>query len=133
MTGVQTCALPICLTLNVHEQIHYATYNPISHRIEAKAAGGFVDEGQAFVAREAGPELVGTIGRKTAVVNNDQIVESVSRGVANAVSSVIGTKSSSGGHSGDIIIKVGESEFGRIAANSINLAGRQAGRALVEV
>ena len=121
------------LTLNVHEQIHYATYNPISHRIEAKAAGGFVDEGQAFVAREAGPELVGTIGRKTAVVNNDQIVESVSRGVANAVSSVIGTKSSSGGHSGDIIIKVGESEFGRIAANSINLAGRQAGRALVEV
>jgi hypothetical protein len=50
-----------------------------------KADGGFVDQGQIFVAREAGPELVGTIGSRTAVVNNDQIVESVSRGVYQAV------------------------------------------------
>jgi hypothetical protein len=49
------------------------------------AGGGFVDQGQIFVAREAGPELVGTIGSRTAVVNNDQIVESVSRGVYQAV------------------------------------------------
>ena len=47
--------------------------------------GGFVDQGQLFIAREAGPELVGTIGSRTAVVNNDQIVESVSRGVYQAV------------------------------------------------
>jgi len=49
------------------------------------AGGGFVDQGQIFVAREAGPELVGTIGSRTAVANNDQIVESVSRGVYQAV------------------------------------------------
>jgi hypothetical protein len=49
------------------------------------ASGGFVDQGQIFVAREAGPELVGTIGSRTAVANNDQIVESVSRGVYQAV------------------------------------------------
>jgi len=47
--------------------------------------GGFVDQGQLFIAREAGPELVGTIGGRTAVANNDQIVESVSRGVYQAV------------------------------------------------
>ena len=47
--------------------------------------GGFVDRGQMFIAREAGPELVGTIGSRTAVANNDQIVESVSRGVYQAV------------------------------------------------
>lgn len=43
-----------------------------------------VNAGQVFMAREAGPELVGTIGNRTAVVNNDQIVESVSQGVYEA-------------------------------------------------
>lgn len=41
--------------------------------------------GQMFVARERGPELVGTIGGHTAVMNNDQIVSSVASGVYNAV------------------------------------------------
>lgn len=48
------------------------------------ADGGMVNTGQMFVAREAGPELVGAIGRRTAVVNNDQIVESVAQGVYRA-------------------------------------------------
>lgn len=48
------------------------------------ADGGMVNAGQMFVAREAGPELVGTIGNRTAVVNNDQIVASVSQGVYEA-------------------------------------------------
>ena len=51
---------------------------------QAYADGGFPDMGQMFVAREAGPELVGTIGNRTAVVNNDQIVASVSQGVYEA-------------------------------------------------
>lgn len=48
------------------------------------ATGGYPETGQMFIAREAGAELVGNIGRKTAVVNNEQIVASVSRGVAEA-------------------------------------------------
>lgn len=54
------------------------------------ATGGLVDAGQMFIAREAGPELVGKIGNSNAVMNNNQIVESVSRGVAEAVSGVMG-------------------------------------------
>lgn len=50
--------------------------------ITAAANGGSFTTGQMFVAREAGPELVGRIGRGTAVMNNDQIVASVSAGVA---------------------------------------------------
>ncbi len=50
------------------------------------AQGGFPMPGEVFVAREAGPELVGTIGGRTAVANNDQIVESVSQGVYRAFS-----------------------------------------------
>ena len=53
------------------------------------ASGGFPDTGELFVAREAGPELVGTIGGKTAVANNDDIVNAVSAGVYNAVSSAM--------------------------------------------
>lgn len=48
------------------------------------ASGGFVDAGQLFIAREAGPELVGRMGTRTAVANNDQIVEGISAGVSDA-------------------------------------------------
>ena len=41
-----------------------------------------------FIAREKGPELVGTLGGHTAVMNNDQIVASVSAGVAKAISGI---------------------------------------------
>ena len=42
-----------------------------------------------FIAREAGAELVGGFGNRTAVMNNDQIVESVSNGVFKAVCSAL--------------------------------------------
>lgn len=58
-------------------------------RIQYMAQGGFVDEGQLFIAREAGAEMVGAIGNRTAVANNDQIVEAVSAGVSNANDGVI--------------------------------------------
>lgn len=53
--------------------------------INGFADGGIVPTGQMFVAREFGAaELVGSIGRRTAVMNNDQIVDSVAQGVADA-------------------------------------------------
>ena len=59
------------------------------------ASGGVVDEGQMFIAREAGPELVGSIGRKTAVANNDQIISGIEAGVYRAM--VAANSSSNGG------------------------------------
>ena len=56
------------------------------HQIPYLANGGMLDgKGQLFVAREKGPELVTSYGNKTAVMNNNQIVESVSGGVEIAV------------------------------------------------
>ncbi len=52
------------------------------------ASGGTPRSAQMFIAREAGPELVGTLGSHTAVMNNDQIVASVSAGVARAVAGI---------------------------------------------
>ena len=58
--------------------------------IEWYAQGGFPDMGQMFVAREAGPELVGNIGNKNAVVNNMQIIEGIKQGVSEAMRGVQG-------------------------------------------
>ena len=52
--------------------------------IKEKADGGFLNQGEIFIANEKGAEMIGTVGGKTAVANNDQIVESISIGVAKA-------------------------------------------------
>lgn len=53
------------------------------------ASGGFPTTGQLFIAREAGAEMVGTLGGRTAVANNDQIVAGITNGVATANGSVV--------------------------------------------
>ena len=53
-------------------------------KIPLMAEGGFPEQGQMFIAREAGAEMVGNIGRRTAVANNDQIVTGIASGVAEA-------------------------------------------------
>ena len=69
-------------------------------KLRGYATGGFPTTGEVFIAREAGAEMVGSIGGRTAVANNDQIVTAVSQGVAKAVSSVMG------GNTGDIVVQI---------------------------
>lgn len=105
--------------------------------VTAAANGGAFNTGQMFIAREAGPELVGRIGSSTAVMNNDQIVSSVAAGVASAnatqnsllrqlVSAVQG-----GGQ--EVILQVDSTKLGEVAIRSINQVQRQAGRTLLQV
>ena len=63
-------------------------------QIPMLAEGGFPDVGQLFIAREAGAEMVGSIGGRAAVANNDQIVEAISHGVYQAVVSAMKAVSS---------------------------------------
>ena len=58
------------------------------------ANGGMPDMGEIFVARERGPEMVGRIGNKTSVANNDQIVTAIKQGVYEAVTSAMSNGSS---------------------------------------
>lgn len=59
------------------------------HDIAGYASGGSPKSSQLFYARENGaPELVGTIGNQTAVLNNGQIVESVAFGVQKAIAGI---------------------------------------------
>lgn len=74
--------LPVVMPILVwvgSEIVSALTENP-----PALAQGGFPVAGQLFIAREAGPELVGTMRGRNAVVNKNQIVQSVSRGVSEA-------------------------------------------------
>ena len=63
----------------------------------AYAQGGFPPTGQYFLARENGAELVGNIGSQTAVMNNDQIVASVSSGVETAMTRALRNSNVGGG------------------------------------
>lgn len=67
-----------------------------SLRFSRYATGGLPDIGEMFIAREDGAELVGNIGNRTAVMNNNQIVEAVSSGVARAVQAVMGGRQQGG-------------------------------------
>ena len=81
------------------------------------ATGGFPEEGQMFIANEKGPEMVGNIGSSTAVVNNQQIVDSVSIGVANAVAGVLGSQKTTNQNASYIYIN--GSEFAKAVYNDM--------------
>ena len=77
--------------------------------------GGFVDEGQLFIAREAGAEMVGGIGQRTAVANNDQIVEGISAGVSSANDNVVAAIYAllDAVENKDMTVNIGDEEVGR--------------------
>lgn len=58
-------------------------FTAIDTGVAMMASGGFPTVGEMFIARENGPEMVGTLSGRPAVANNDQIVAGVSIGVAN--------------------------------------------------
>lgn len=72
--------------------------------IQQRAMGGFVDTGQLFIAREAGPELVGTMGGHTTVANNQQITDGIARAVYSAFTSALATTNRGSG--GDIVVNI---------------------------
>lgn len=59
------------------------------------AKGGFPENGEMFMARESGPELVGRMGSKNTVANNNQIIEGIRSGVYDAVVNALESRSQS--------------------------------------
>lgn len=88
------------------------------HNIAKYAGGGLPGMGQMFIAREKGPELVGNLGGHTAVMNNDQIVSSVSDGVYRAVLAAMSNFSYNNRTSqGDIVVQIDGKEVFRAVRN----------------
>lgn len=77
-------------------------------------------QGQIFVAREAGPELVGSIGGHTAVMNNNQIVSSVAYGVRSAVSDAMQEQNAILRSQNSILTQILAKEYGITAGDVFN-------------
>lgn len=101
------------------------------------AQGGFPATGQMFIAREAGPELVGNIGGRTAVANNDQIVAGIASGVASAnlQQNALLRQLISAVQSGDtqVILQVDSTKLGEASIRSINKVQRMNGRVMLTI
>lgn len=89
------------------------------------ANGGIVDNGQLFVANEAGPELIGKYGSKTGVMNNDQIVSAVSEGVYNAVLSAMQNNNQ------EIVLTMDGMRLTKSIVKNINAMNRIAGGSVI--
>lgn len=74
----------ISTTWNRHNLGNLSFSTP-SFSLNWYAKGGLPDAGEMFVARERGPEMVGRIGNKNAVANNNQIVDAIRAGVFEAM------------------------------------------------
>lgn len=97
--------------------------------VTAAAGGGSFTTGQMFIAREAGPELVGRIGSGTSVMNNDQIVASVSAGVAKgAYEAFVSAMRDTGGNSTPVVLEGDAAKMFRIvqrqAVQFMNATGK---------
>lgn len=58
--------------------------------------GGYPTEGDFFFANENGPEMVGTIGNKTAVANNDQITKAIAQAAYEAMNRALNENDNNG-------------------------------------
>lgn len=94
------------------------------------ATGGMVNSGQLFIAREAGPELVGSMNGRTTVANNDQIVEGISAGVYRAV--VAAMANNNGGNNSNVNVYLdGKQIYASVkkieSERGMNIMGNQLG------
>ncbi len=89
------------------------------------ASGGYPVAGQMFIARESGPEMVGTMGGRTAVANNDQIVDGIREGVYEAVVAAMARSNGEGGASFNVYLD------GRQVDSSVRKAQRDKGAGIL--
>ncbi len=98
------------------------------------ATGGFPTKGQLFIANEAGPEMIGKMGNRTTVANNDQITQGFADGITStlapaiysAVKQAIGDSTTT--ENGNLIINLDGKKIAESTVSQINTMTRQRGR-----
>lgn len=103
--------------------------NGAANRPWARASGGFVPNGDLFLANEYEPEYIGSIGRRTAVANNDQIIQGIARGVASALGAYVpGIIDAI--EENKTTVAIGDEQIAEAASNGNIRVRRQTGRSL---
>lgn len=116
------------LNISIPEPVASAVgFSRIGFNVPYLAKGGQVDTGQLFVARESGPELVGTMGGKSTVANNQQIVDGIEAGVYNAViqALAVGGGSRDDGGSVEIPVYIDSQELARAVFKKADVLARR--------
>lgn len=123
-------AIPRNIT-TVHTIITKSVSGSSGSTAKAYASGGFPDQGQLFLAREAGPELVGTIGGQTAVANNSQIIAGIKQGVVEAEQSQNALLREQNELLTQILAKTGTYLNGKQVTNLVEQTQRQRGASIM--
>ena len=99
MKGASVYAIDMDVKYSNFNGHNYPTrLNPNLKRTTLMAVGGFPQMGQLFIAREAGPEMVGRMGNRNVVANNDQIVAGIEGGVTRGVMMAMAQAGATGGN-----------------------------------
>lgn len=96
-------------------------------RIPKLARGGMLDGGSLFEAGENGKaEMIGSFNNRTTVMplENTDFVTAMASAVYGAVTSAM----NQGSGSGDLVLRVNDTDLGRVAIDSINKITKQEGR-----
>lgn len=99
-------------------------------KMRGYASGGFPDSADFFYANENGvPEYIGSMGGKTAVANNAEIIEGVSDGVYRALkdTGLVGDVKKIANKSGKVVFAPSE-EAGRVMQQSMDMYSETGGR-----
>ena len=102
------------------EALHLPTSLP-KLNIEWYAKGGMPDMGQLFIANERGPELVGQIGGKSFVANQNQMMDLIDKKLANA----------GGMNNATFVIQVGDETIAKKVLNDLNGMAKNDGKPIV--
>lgn len=93
-------------------------------RYTGYATGGYPESGNLFYANENGiPEMVGQIGNRTAVANNDQIVDAVADGVASVLEAYMPTLIQTIRESGNTTVELDGKAISRVVKKNIRESG----------
>lgn len=125
--GVNIPKIPVFKDSNLNQPVNMGDFA----KINQYATGGIPDQGEMFIARETGPEFIGRIGSRSAVANNDQIVDSVSKGVAEAISEVFSSQNNNSPIT--LVVNVGGNRLYEEVINAANRMNTRAGRSLIVV
>ena len=82
------------------------TMTPKTKLVYAKADGGYLDRGDLFIANEAGPEYITSIGNKSAVVNQGQMIAALSDAIVTAVGGKV-----NGNKQPNVVVYVGDKKL----------------------
>ena len=85
------------ITKNIKNKVQSVSIASVTRNVTGFADGGFPTKGDLFIANEAGPELVGSMGTRTAVANNDQITSGIKQAAYEGMKQALSESNGLGG------------------------------------